>query len=103
MLETNLDWYRGLLAAASAVVLIAGISVAAVPSPPSHAADVTDPFKNLARLKDDRLFRRFTISWFLLGFSNLWTVPLRVVYLDEADRGLGLSPLVVMLIGGVIP
>ena len=103
VLEENLQWYRGLLAAAAGVLMVGGLAVAAVPSPRSHAVDAANPFKNLEILREDRLFRRFVIAWFLFGFSNLWTVPLRVVYLAEAERGLGLSPMTVMVVGGVIP
>ncbi len=44
-----------------------------------------------------------SVSWFLMGFANLWTLPLRVVYLAESDRGLGLSALTVSVMMGIIP
>ena len=103
LLEIDLEWYRTLLAAGAAMLLVGGLALAFVPSRPAPVAEGGNPFRNLRILKTDRLFRRFIIAWFILGFSNLWTVPLRVVYLAEAERGLGLSPLLVMIIGGVIP
>lgn len=103
VLETDVDRYRALLAAAAGVTLAGALALALVPSRPAPVADGDKPFRNLALLKTDPLFRRLIVSWFIMGFSNLWTVPLRVVYLAEAERGLGLSPLAVMLIGGVVP
>ena len=103
LLEIDLDWYRSLLGAGAAMLLVGGLALAFVPSRPAPVADGGNPFRNLRILKTDRLFRRFIIAWFILGFSNLWTVPLRVVYLAEAERGMGLSPLLVMIIAGVIP
>lgn len=42
-------------------------------------------------------------SWMLVGFGNLWTLPLRAVYLAEKERGLGLSPGTVTLLLVIIP
>ncbi len=41
--------------------------------------------------------------WFLIGFANLWTLPLRVSYVSDPKAGLGLSPQYVLLIMGIIP
>ena len=49
------------------------------------------------------VFGYVLISWFLLGFANLWTAPLRVVYLADPVRGLNLAPFTVLLINGIIP
>jgi hypothetical protein len=103
ILEDNVLRYRVLLQTASAIVFAGSVALLFVPSRPSPIAGSRNPFRNLAILKTDRLFRRLLIAWFIMGFANLLTVPLRVVYLAEAERGLGLSPLMVMLIGGVLP
>ena len=103
LLETDVTLYRPLLGGAAAIVLAGSVALALVPSPASPVNESRNPFRNLDIVRQDALFRRLTVAWFILGFSNLWTVPLRVVYLAEAERGLGLSPLLVMLIGGVIP
>ncbi len=103
LLEISLSNYRALLLGASGSVLVGSVALAAIPSRPAPVAHGSNPFRNLAILKTDRLFRRLIMAWFLMGLSNLVTVPLRVVYLAEAERGLGLSPLWVIVIGGVIP
>jgi hypothetical protein len=91
------------LAAAAAVFFAGSVALAFVPARPAPIADANNPFRNLRILKTDALFRRIIIAWFIIGFANLWTHPLRIVYLAEADRGLGLSPFYVLLIGGVLP
>lgn len=103
LLDLSVDSYAGLLLGASGIVLVGSLALMAVPSRPAPVAHGSNPFRNLTILKTDRLFRRLIIAWFLMGLSNLITVPLRVVYLAEAERGLGLSPLLVISIGGVIP
>jgi hypothetical protein len=103
LLEMDIGWYRALLAAGAAMTLVGGLALAAVPSRAAPVAEGNNPFRNLRILREDPLFRRFIIAWFIIGFANLWCVPLRVVYLAEAERGLGLSPLWVMIIGGVVP
>lgn len=54
------------------------------------------PFRN-------PVFLYVQTSWMLVGFGNLWTLPLRAVYLAEKERGLGLSPGTVTLILVIIP
>lgn len=103
LLETDVTLYRPLLAGAAAILFAGSVALYFVPSPPATVAGGTNPFVNLRILRTDRLFRKLIVAWFIIGFANLWTVPLRVVYLAETERGLGLSPLWVMVIGGVIP
>ena len=103
LLEADINRYPLLFVVAG--IGIAGGSMALwfVPSGPETVTHSTNPFKNLRFLRTDRLFRRLLLGWFVLGLGNLWTVPLRVVYLAEAERGLGLSPFWVVFIAGVLP
>ena len=39
----------------------------------------------------------------ILGFANLWSTPIRTVFLSDPQRGLGLDPLLVLFILGIIP
>jgi len=103
LLNTHVERFRFMMRVASGAVLAGSVALFFVPSRAAPIAGARNPFRNLQILKHDVLFRRVIIAWFVMGFGNLVTVPLRVVYLAEADRGLGLSPLLVMIIGGVIP
>lgn len=43
------------------------------------------------------------LAWFILGFANLWTLPIQMVHLAESRRGLNLPAYQVVLISSVIP
>ena len=103
VLEADVNRYPVLLLAAGVGIAAGSVALWFVPSRPEMVTRSTNPFKNLRYLRTDRLFRRLIMGWFVLGLGNLWTVPLRVVYLAEAERGLGLSPFWVVLIAGVLP
>ena len=49
------------------------------------------------------MFLYVQAAWMLVGFGNLWTLPLRAVYLTEEGRGLGFSPFLTTMILVVIP
>ncbi len=49
------------------------------------------------------VFGKILGLWFLLGFANLWSAPLRVAYISDPVYGLELSPQKVLMILGVIP
>ncbi len=51
----------------------------------------------------DPVFGAILGLWFLIGFANLWSLPLRVSYISDTEHGLGLSPQTVLMIMGVIP
>ncbi|BBM89237.1 hypothetical protein COTS27_00932 [Spirochaetota bacterium] len=54
-------------------------------------------------LKKDRLFFTILISWMLLGFANLWTLPYRTNYLSEATFGFNYSQERVIFLLIVLP
>ncbi len=54
-------------------------------------------------LVEDRMFRWTLISWMLMGFANLFMVPLRVEVLANPAYGVSLEPLQVALVTGVVP
>lgn len=103
LLDQNIEQYRVLMRVASGAIFAGSLALMFVPSRAAPLASARNPFRNLRVLKTDQLFRRLIAAWFVMGFANLITVPLRVVYLAEPERGLGLSPFVVMIIGGVLP
>lgn len=102
MMDESLDLYRPLLGAAAAAVAAEGFLVLRMPSRPARE-EHRNPFRNLGLLAGDPVFGKMILSYFILGFANLWTQALRVVYITEADRGLGLSPFLVVVIAGVVP
>jgi hypothetical protein len=101
VLERDLSDYRWLLLAAAACSAASGVSIAAIPTAPPAAPGATNPFRNLALLKTQPAFGYILLTWFIFGFANLWLNPLRVIYVAESERGLGMSPFQALLILGV--
>ena len=62
-----------------------------------------NPFGNLKYLITDRLFGYVLITWFIMGFANLWVQPLRVDYLTSSQWGIEGSASLVNLIVNIIP
>ena len=54
-------------------------------------------------LKEDRNFRNFMICQFLSGFANLAAMPLYVIYLTDAERGLDASALQATVLVVAVP
>ncbi|MBN1648088.1 MAG: hypothetical protein JW874_08650, partial [Spirochaetales bacterium] len=48
-------------------------------------------------------FSYILLVWFIFGLANLLAFPLRIVYLAEEGRGLGLRPETVILLTGILP
>jgi len=101
LLDVNLDVYRWILSVGGLAALGAALSVWCMPSSPPDATGAANPFRNLTLVRTNKPFGYILLVWFIFGFANLWLNPLRVVYVAEEARGLGLSPMSVLLILGV--
>jgi hypothetical protein len=74
------------------------------PSRPLHGrGESAHPLHALRYVGSDRVFRWTLISWMLMGFGNLVTLPLRVEYLANPRYGITLDPAQIALYTGVIP
>lgn len=102
VLDRDLSDYGWVLGAAAAASLVSAVCVRAMPSTPPGTREHTNPFRNLGLAFRDRAFGYILFVWFVFGFANLALAPLRIVYLAEAERGLHLSPLSVLVIAGVL-
>ncbi len=102
-LDRDLGSFRGIFAASAALTLFSGVFIGRIPLSPRVDPPKVFPLKNLALLVRYPLFGWVSLSWFLMGFANLWAIPLRAVYLAEKERGLGLGPLAVLFILGILP
>ncbi|OQX29434.1 MAG: hypothetical protein B0D92_03870 [Spirochaeta sp. LUC14_002_19_P3] len=102
LLNINLSWWRFLTLGGSAALAASGLFLlrlpesVPLPSPVSRIQAMVRPFRN-------RRFLYIQLAWMLVGFANLWAMPMRAVYLAEHERGLGLSPFMVTLVLVVIP
>ena len=102
LLEADLEWWRWIFLTAAAAIGSSALMMLRLPQrkvrprEESWLQAMAIPFRN-------PVFLYVQASWMILGFGNLWTLPLRAVYLAETERGLGLSPVTVMLMLVVIP
>ncbi len=62
-----------------------------------------NPFGNLKYIFKDRLFGYVLLTWFIMGFANLWIQPLRVDYVTSREWGIEGSATLVNLIVNIIP
>ena len=62
-----------------------------------------NPFGNLKYIFKDRLFGYVLLTWFIMGFANLWIQPLRVDYVTSSEWGIEGSASLVNLIINIIP
>lgn len=103
LLDLDLGYYRWIFIVSGLLLIISGIMLLNIPYDFTGRKIRKNPLKNLALLIKNPLFGIVSFSWFIMGFANLWSIPLRVVYLAESERGLGLSPFLTLIIIGFIP
>jgi len=103
LMDKDPDFYRWVLLAMG----IAGLGCAyALWHFPSHQIEVhnhTNPFSNLKIVLEDRSFGYVLLTWFIMGFANLWVLPLRVDYLASSTYGIEGSALFVATLVTIIP
>jgi hypothetical protein len=76
LLTGNIEQYRWLLAAFALSLGAVCYCLTRIPSDPLAATESSHPLRALRHVRDDRLFRQVLISWMLMGFGNLITLPL---------------------------
>ena len=62
-----------------------------------------NPFASFKYLIEDKSFGYILLTWFIMGFANLWIQPLRVDYLVSSEWGIEASATTVALIISIIP
>ena len=63
----------------------------------------TNPFGNMKYIIKDKSFGYVLLAWFIMGFANLWTLPLRVDYVTASEWGIEGSAIYVAMIITIIP
>ncbi len=76
-LSHHINYFRWLLLIFGAAFAFASYCLSRCPSRPLTVSGGTHPFRALAYVKKDRLFRQTLIAWMFLGFAMLMMSPLR--------------------------
>jgi hypothetical protein len=79
------------------------IAIYHMPSKPMDQSPHINPFGNMKYAWQDRSFGYALLTWFIMGFANLWTLPLRVDYVTSTEWGIEGSAVFVAMIITVIP
>ena len=74
-----------------------------MPSEPIVDSPHTNPFGNMKYIIKDKSFGYVLLTWFIMGFANLWTLPLRVDYVTAPEWGIEGSAIYVAMIITIIP
>ena len=103
LLTGNIEQYRWLLAAFAISLVAVCYCLTRIPSDPLAATESSHPLRALRHVRDDRLFRQVLISWMLMGFGNLITLPLRIEYLANPAHGVSMTNGQIAFVTGVVP
>ncbi len=103
VLEIDIRHYRWLFTFLGLCALAKAFAIYGMPSKDVDGSTHSNPFGNLKYMFQDRSFGYVLLTWFIMGFANLWTLPLRVDYVASAEYGIEGSALLVALIITIIP
>jgi len=103
LLDLQLNLYRPLVWVVAAACVASAACLSQIPTKPLQKEKVGNPLRNLSLPIKDRLFGWMLLSWMLLGFGNLMTLPLRVEYMVNPRFGIEASNLSVLIVTGAIP
>ena len=103
LLDYNLSSWRWIIAAGAVILALSGTLLKKLPETDRSGEPEWKWTKGLIKPFTNKKFLYIEASWMIIGFANLWTLPLKAVYLAENRRGLGLSTTLVTVILVVIP
>jgi len=103
ILEADIGYFRWLLLILGIAGFVKAWAVYSMPSQPIERSSHKNPFGNLKYLFLDPSFGYVLLTWFIMGFANLWTLPLKVDYVASAKYGIEASAFIVALITTIIP
>ncbi len=103
LLELDIEYYTWLFTFLGFCGLAKAFSIYRMPSRIMEENSHKNPLGNLKYIVEDRSFGYVLFTWFIMGFANLWTLPLRVDYVTSPTYGIEGSAIFVAMIITVIP
>ncbi len=103
LLDYDLETFRWVMVILGIAGLGKAWAIYSMPSKPIESQASSNPLGNFKYIYDDRLFGYVLLTWFIMGFANLWVLPLRVDYVTNPEYGIEGSALLVTLLITIIP
>ena len=103
LLEMNIIYFNWVFTVVGISALAKAWAISSMPSKIIEKTSHNHPFGNFEYVIKDREFGYVLFTWFIMGFANLWVLPLRVDYVASSTYGIEASPLIVALIITIIP
>jgi MFS family permease len=103
LLESNIENFTWLFTLLALCAFAKAVSIYCMPSKVMENHTHQNPLSNFKYIFQDRSFGYVLLTWFIMGFANLWTIPLRVDYVTSAQYGIEGSAIFVALIITIIP
>ena len=102
-LELNINNYHWIFTFLGFCAFAKAVAIFSMPSEPIIDSPHTNPFGNMKYIIKDKSFGYVLLTWFIMGFANLWTLPLRVDYVTAPEWGIEGSAIYVAMIITIIP
>lgn len=103
ILEKDIEYYSLIFTFLAFCAFFKATAVYCMPSKSIDRSPHGNPFGNMKYAWKDRSFGYVLLTWFIMGFANLWTLPLRVDYITSPQWGIEGSAIFVAMIITVIP
>ena len=103
LLEINIIYFNWVFTLVGICALAKAWAISSMPSKAIEKNSHNHPFGSFRYIVKDREFGYVLFTWFIMGFANLWVLPLRVDYVASSSYGIEASPVIVALIITIIP
>ncbi|GHB99180.1 MFS transporter [Cerasicoccus arenae] len=103
LLDWNFNLYPLILIVIAISCFISASLIHRIPSEPLTQAETGNPFRSFSLIWKDKLFGWLLMSWALMGFANIMTIPIRVEILANPDYGINASNEQIALATFIIP
>ncbi|MCH8207650.1 MAG: MFS transporter [Nitrospinae bacterium] len=103
VLDLDLTYYKPLFVLFGLAAFVKAWAILSMPSGILEPHAHKHPLGSLKYVLQDRDFGYVLLTWFIMGFANLWVLPLRVDYVTSSAYGIEGSAMLVAIIITVIP
>ena len=103
LLDFDIEYFHLVFMILGMAAMIKAWAIFSMPSVAIEPNTHDHPLGNLKYVIKDRAFGYVLTTWFIMGFANLWVLPLRVDYVTSSGYGIQGSAVFVAVIITVIP